>query len=131
MSQRNANQNRTSLPGASAPCAPGFPVKNDGRSALDVEISNFDQGLVIRMGVSGTYDATTAADFGARLLELIRVRQPLRLEVDVSQLVVADADQAVGLFGRAQRDLADVGGDLTVIGSSMLGAALDRSSATA
>lgn len=105
------------VPPAPAPrgARPGAEPAGD----LVFEIANQDQGLVVHLAVAGTCDTAAAAALEDRLANLIRVRQPNGLHLDLSRVDVQDVAAVAAVLAQATRELAELGGVLTVTGASL------------
>ena len=97
-----------------APAAPAASEVAPGR----FEITNRDGGQVIDLTVHGELSIENVDDVERRLLRLISLRQPARLNVDIrSSVPLAWESELV----RAQAALAEVGGTLIVTSAADAG----------
>ena len=113
MSREVAQSLRSESPEADAGSRGRVDAAHDAPRAAPngFEIRNRDEGQVIDLVVSGDISASDIAEVERRLLRLIAVRQPARLNLSIESTTVrVSTDQ----LARAREALADVGGVLVV-----------------
>lgn len=99
------------------PTASASPRPAPATSALGVEIRNLRNGNVIEVHVSGPLDADTVPTLRQRMLDLVAVRQPACLKLDLDQVTESD-DTAIASFLAVQEGADEVGATVVIANPS-------------